>query len=167
MASFEDIEGEIKNVMDFIEKLDEDMTEEQQAQIDEYLSNLAQAESTKVDNFGFVIRALTDSANNKRELANEILAKARANESAIERLKQYYLVSMKKHNLTKIKGDVFSISRRSNASVIVDNLSILPQAYYETKTQIVPDKKAISNAIKAGNEIPGARLEWNDSLQVR
>ena len=167
MPSFNDIEHEIQNVMDAIDAASGDLDENEKLAYEEYLDELAQAEADKVDNFGFVLKALTDRAKNRRELANQILAKARADESAIERLKAYYLASMREHGLSKVKGEVFSISRRSCASVAIDNIAAIPAQYKATEIIENPDKRRIADAIKAGNEIPGARLEWNDSLQVR
>ena len=167
MPSFSDIEHEIQNVMDAIDAASGDLDEASQIAYEEYIGELAQAESDKVDNFGFVIKALTDRAKNRRELANQILAKARADESAIERLKTYYLASMREHGLQKVKGEIFSLSRRACASVAIDNIAAIPAAYKATEVIESPDKRRIADAIKAGEEIPGARLEWNDSLQVR
>ena len=167
MPSFSDIEHEIQNVMDAIDAASGDLDENEKLAYEEYLDELAQAESDKVDNFGFVLKALTDRAKNRRELAAQISAKARADEAAIERLKAYYLASMREHGLTKVKGEVFSLSRRSCASVAIDNMAAIPAEYKATEVIESPDKRRIADALKAGEEIPGAHLEWNDSLQVR
>lgn len=44
-------------------------------------------------------------------------------------------------------------------AVVVDDASLLPTEYTTTKVDIVPDKKAIKEAIKEGKTVPGAHLE--------
>lgn len=168
MATFEDIQQEIRNVMDYIDTLsDEETTDEQRQSIDAYLAELGTAEADKVDGFGFIIRALNDSAANARDLAAHFIAKAKSREAAADRLKNYYLQSMQRHGLNKVKGDAFSISRSSRCSVRIDNLNDIPSEYVTTETVITPNKRLISDAIKAGNNIPGARLENREFISIR
>ena len=167
MPTFADIENEIKNVMEYIDELAYfDLSEERQEEINDYLYELGKAEAEKVDGFGFVIKALTDKAANYRDLAAQISAKARATEYAIERLKENYLTSMKVHDLKRIKGEVFSISR-STCSRVEADLDFLPEEFVKTTVTKAADKNALAGVLKSGMSVPGARLVQSEFISLR
>ena len=49
--------------------------------------------------------------------------------------------------------------RNYNASVVVDDASVIPDRYMVTKTTVTPNKTAIRKALKAGEEVPGVHVE--------
>ena len=50
---------------------------------------------------------------------------------------------------------------------MIDNESELPAEYIVTKITTVPDKTKIKNAIKAGQEVAGARLVEKRKIQIK
>ena len=54
--------------------------------------------------------------------------------------------------------------KKNPPSVIIDDLTQIPTQYQRQKIQVDIDKVAIKNAIKAGEEVPGAHLEQGTSL---
>lgn len=86
-------------------------------------------------------------------------------------LRAYILANMQRMNIERIDCPLFSMSIRKNppAVEVFDQLSI-PAEYMsipEPKPPVAsPDKKAIAAAIKAGKEIPGARLVQGSRLNI-
>lgn len=80
--------------------------------------------------------------------------------------------SLKTYLTDALQGQKFSTSkcfvtfRTSKAVEIVDE-SALPELFLRVKTEKVPDKKAIGDALKKGAEISGARLVENTSINIK
>lgn len=67
----------------------------------------------------------------------------------------------------KHKGQ-YTIYRRSSESVKLDvGDECLPECYRQMRVEYKADKTAIKAALKAGEPVPGARLEKKDSWSVR
>ena len=69
----------------------------------------------------------------------------------------------------KIEEPDIRVSARKSESVLLDNESLLDKKFVrvEVITKQSPDKKAIKEAIKSGEEVKGARLCTNYSLQIK
>lgn len=86
-------------------------------------------------------------------------------------LRAYLLENMQRMEIERIDCPLFSITIRKNppAVDIFDPLSI-PAQYMVTPTPkppvAAPDRKAIAAAIKAGTEIPGAKLVQGVRLNI-
>lgn len=86
-------------------------------------------------------------------------------------LRVYLLDNMQRAGIEKIECPLFSISIRKNppSVEILDQLS-LPEKYMvtpEPKPPVAaPDKKAIAAALKAGEEVTGARLVQGVRLNI-
>ena len=85
-------------------------------------------------------------------------------ESKAESLKRYLDTALKgqKFNTTKV-----AISYRKSTSVDVLDVSKLPQEYQVVKTEVVADKKAIGDALKAGGSVAGATLVEKNNLSIK
>lgn len=78
--------------------------------------------------------------------------------------KDYLRTNMEATGITKISCPLFSITlAKGRESVVVDNENAIPDELMRVKTEIAPDKAAIAAKIKAGEEVPGARLERGQS----
>ncbi|MBB1069139.1 siphovirus Gp157 family protein [Limosilactobacillus sp. RRLNB_1_1] len=58
-------------------------------------------------------------------------------------------------------------ARNFKASTIIDSDKKLPSKFKITETTIKPDKKAIYDALKAGEKVPGAHLKDNRSTVIK
>lgn len=86
-------------------------------------------------------------------------------------LRGYLLDNMQRMQIERIDCPMFSISIRKNPpSVEIFDQLILPVQFMvtpEPKPQVAtPDKKAIAAAIKAGQDVPGAKLVQGVRLNV-
>jgi hypothetical protein len=87
-------------------------------------------------------------------------------ERAIDRLKSVAGHIMEKENVSRLegmKGHMFS--QRKSQAVHIEDPSKLPGRY--TIVEVKPDKAAIKQALKDGEEIEGASLVTNISVQVK
>lgn len=79
-------------------------------------------------------------------------------------LREYLRTNMEATGISKISCPLFSITLAAGReSVVVDDESALPDDLMRVKTDISPDKTAIAAKLKAGEEVPGARLERGQS----
>lgn len=77
---------------------------------------------------------------------------------------EYLRENMEAADITKISCPLFTITLcKGRESVIVDDESALDDDLVATKVTLTPDKKAIAERIKAGQEVRGAHLERGKS----
>lgn len=69
-------------------------------------------------------------------------------------------------NGEKFQTAKVAVSWRKSTAAEVDE-SLCPEEYITTKVTIAPDKKAITAALKAGQEIPGCKLVERVNMSVR
>lgn len=78
--------------------------------------------------------------------------------------KDYLRRNMEATGITNISCPLFSITlAKGRESVVVDDENSIPDDLMRVKTEIAPDKTAIAAKLKAGEEVPGARLERGQS----
>ena len=75
-------------------------------------------------------------------------------------IKDYLRTNMEATGITKISCPLFTVSCVQGREIaVIDNADEIPDEYVTVKTDIYPDKNAITKALKEGIEIPGARLD--------
>lgn len=101
-----------------------------------------------------------------KERSDELKKRKDRYERRIEALKALVFRVMRAANLAKRELPEATISIAKGVdSVVVDDPNALPQGYVRTKTE--PDKAAIKASLKAGEDIPGARLVTGEpSLRI-
>lgn len=67
----------------------------------------------------------------------------------------------------KINGLTAAISFRKSEQTIIDSAEMLPSEFVKEKITYAPDKTAIKNAIKAGQDVPGAHIETLNNIQIK
>lgn len=92
-----------------------------------------------------------------RQAEHKITLRRKAIENKSRSLKEYLLRNMLATGITKIECPEFSVTLRKPTQ-IVDVFSDLDQKYLNEKTTVTPDKRLIAADLKAGIEVPGARL---------
>lgn len=98
--------------------------------------------------------------------AEEARLKARrqAKENALERIKTYLAENLKPGE--KIESPFARISWRKSSVVVIDDQAELPQEFIKTEIVYSPKKAEIKDAIKAGQPVPGARVESRENIQI-
>lgn len=114
----------------------------------------------------FIKNCESEAAAIKAEIT-ALQARAKRKQAAADRLREYVLYSMESlHDKTfetpKAYARVGYYQR-----VDIEDASALPVEYVREKITTAPDKTAIKKAIKAGEEVKGARLVSYPSLTVK
>lgn len=144
----------------------EDPTNEQ---LQEMLNGLEGKIEEKIENTIKVVRSLEAQAKAIKDEEERLKARRTSIENSATRLKENVETIMKRMELEKVKGQLFTISLQSNPPkvVVLDEFHI-PQKYFVTP-QPVPQlqKKEIIEAWKNGVDIPGVQVVQEKSLRVR
>lgn len=101
-----------------------------------------------------------------KEEEKRLAGKRKSMESRRDGLKAYLFDNMKVIGKSKISDGVFDIKIRKNPpSVDIYDESLIDDKYKIYTPRIM--KTDIKEALKAGEEVPGARLESKESLSIR
>lgn len=131
------------------------------------LEGLAGELEVKATNIAMMIRNVEAEAEAIREAERGMERRRKTKEALTERLRAYLKENMERAGIPPIECPYFRISIRDNPpSVVIDAESQIP-AEYMRQPPAVPDKKAIAAAIKEGHDIPGARVERGNRLEIR
>lgn len=96
------------------------------------------------------------------------IARLNARKAAIvkrqDSMRDYLRENMESAGISKISCPLFSITCAKGREVaVIDSEEYIPDEYMRVKTEIAPDKNKIASALKAGVDVPGARLERSKS----
>lgn len=84
-------------------------------------------------------------------------------------LRNYLKVNMQQSGISKISCPLFSITlAKGRDTVFIDDEALIPDDYVSVEVVTKPSKAEIMKALKAGEEVPGARLAKSDeSLRIK
>ena len=119
----------------------------------------------KVENIACFVKDLKAEAAAIREEEKSLAARRRAAENKADRLSQYLEFSL--HG-EKFKSARCSVSDRKSSKVEVDEnrLNEVPERFLLYKDPEV-DKKAVTEALKAGQDVPGCTLAETVSMIIK
>lgn len=119
----------------------------------------------KVENIGLYIKNLEADAAAIKAEAKNLTARAKAAENKAEHLRNYLQFCL---NGQKFSSPRLSVSFRHSKKVEVDpeRLYDIPDDFLRYK-EPEPDKKAIGEALKAGEDIPGCALVDSVSMIIK
>lgn len=134
------------------------------------LEGMSGALEAKATNVAMFVRNLEATAAAIKSAEGDMAARRKAIESRAANLSRYLLASMQHAGLQKIESPHFALTVRSNpASVDVFDTEQIPEAFmrFPAPPPATPDKVAIKDALKAGQDVPGARLTQGVRLDIR
>ena len=114
---------------------------------------------------GYVIKSFDDEIELYDKEIKRLTERKKALQNAQDRVKTSLKNAMEEFNIVEIKGQTLKISFRKSESVEIDNVDLLDERFKRVKVE--PDKTAIKQAIKQGEQVEGARLVENNNLQIR
>jgi hypothetical protein len=127
----------------------------------------------KATNVALYIRNLESVATAIDEAATTMRLRGERLRKRAQSLNDYLLLNMQMSGITKIESPFFTLAVRNNPpTVVIDNEADIPDSYKRTPPPApppvaVPDKKAIAEAIKAGEAVPGAHAETRQRLEIK
>jgi hypothetical protein len=124
----------------------------------------------KAKNTAMVVRNMQALAASIKEAEAAMAARRKAYEARAERVTKYLLDCMQHAGIQKIEGLHFALSVKQNPPAVVINEPGLIPAEFMRQPELppaAPDKKAISEALRAGREVPGAHLTRGVRLEIK
>ena len=110
------------------------------------------------------LRSMAAAAKDEKE---RLASLQKFYENAEKRLSGALLNAMELFGKPKVETPTMRLSTRRTAATVIDDLDMVPKQYTTTKVEVVADKKAIKEAIMGGEDVPGARVVENVSLQIK
>jgi hypothetical protein len=127
----------------------------------------------KATNVALFIRNLESVADAIDEAAATMRARGTRLRARAQSLQDYLLFNMQAAGITKVESPYFTLQVKKNPpTVVIDSENMIPARFMRTPEPApppkpAPDKKAIADAIKAGEEVPGAHTEQRERLEVK
>lgn len=136
--------------------------------VSDTLEGLSGELEVKAQNVAHMVRAFEADAAAMKEWAKSATERAKAVENRAEALRDYLARCMETTGIEKIEGPGVKIGFRKSSAVVIDGIALIPAAFMRTPEPPppAPDKKAIAEAIKAGEAVPGAHIEHRKNLQI-
>lgn len=132
------------------------------------LDSINDALEDKADNIAAWIDDLTNAAKRKKAKADEWKNSAKEDLKKANSLKQYLIQELTHAGKKKMETDRFLLSTRNNApSTIIEDETLIPDVFKTTKVTETVDKTAIKEAIKLGEDVPGAHLQSSQSITIK
>lgn len=119
----------------------------------------------KAINYGYVIRSFEYENDIIDAEIKRLKALKEQKEKAIQKLKDAVSDAMNLYGIEKVESPALNLSFRKSESVeISENLD---KRFMIQKVTLQPDKVAIKEAIKKGEQVDGAVLVINQNLQIK
>lgn len=163
-ATLQDLTGRTKELAEVLHDAFTEsegvVTPELSAKLEEFEA-LEDAFGDKVDAIAAVIRENEEMGKSRKANAARILGLAKQNESTVARLKDYLLFNMEQLGKTKVETEqgVAMVVNNSVAPVIYEenfDADGLPERFLKVSVSV--DAKAVSEALRGGENLPFARL---------
>ena len=123
----------------------------------EALVNIRGELQEKVDNICYVIRALGEEEESLRAEAARLTEKAVARGNKAIRLKEYLMSNLNAAGVTKVRAPHFTASVvQGRETAAIESEEQIPREYWKIETTL--RKRDLIDALKRGEEIPGAQL---------
>ena len=168
MNSLYDISNELREVYNKLangEGIDMETGELDQETINALETSQANLQEKGLD-IGYVIKSFDDQIDIYDREIKRLTERKQALKNAQDRVKSNLKNAMIEFNIEKIEGKTLTIKFRKSESIEVDDINALDEKFKRVKTIVEPDKTAIKQAIKQGEQVGGARLVENKNLQI-
>ena len=133
------------------------------------LESISGSIEAKAQSYGFVIRSLNADADAIDIWITQAKEQAAAKRTRAEKIKQYLAHTLQDCGIKRVEGPGITLSFRAAHAVVIDDSTLIPAAYMRTPEPPppAPDKRAIADAIKLGEAVPGAHMETRQALQIK
>ena len=142
-------------------------TEELTAELEEALIINQDQLQAKAVNYAKVIANYQAESDAIDQEIKRLKSMKESRDKKVEWLKESVKKAMLVSGIEKVESPLFKLSVRRSEAVEVDVVEALPSAFQNVKNVVTADKVAIKEAIKRGENVFGARLVENFSLQIK
>lgn len=162
--SLYDISAQLNAIIDAIDDNEGVITPE----LDEALAITQEQFAAKAVDYGHAILELEGEAVRAKEAKKHIEGRIKFFENTAKRLRATLLCAMQAFDQTKMETPTMRLSLLTTKAVADDyDINAIPDRFKTTKIEVVPNKADIKKAILAGEDVPGAHLQDNVSLQIK
>lgn len=126
--------------------------------------------TVKAQNTAYAIKNLEATAEAIKAAEKEMADRRKAIEKRASNLREYVKTCMEIAQMSKIECPHFALTIKKNPSgVEIFEQSLVPVKFLRTPEPPPPsiDKNAVAEAIKAGEDVPGAMLTQGTRLDIR
>jgi hypothetical protein len=122
----------------------------------------------KAINYGYAIKSIESDIMSIDLEIDRLKSLKTSRVNAIDRMKATVLEAMNIYGIEKVSSPTLNLSIRNNPeSVTLVNEYQVPEIFRKEKVTVSIDKVAIKNALKNGEEVPGATLTRSQSLSIK
>lgn len=129
----------------------------------EKLDGLQIEREKKIENIVFAIENTENDILGLKEQEEIFKARRKVAEKKLENLKGYLSYALQGQKFETVRAKV---TFRKSEAVIVENEELIPSDYWETMETERLDLTAVKKALKAGEDVDGARLEERLNPQI-
>ncbi len=142
-----------------------DCIDEETGEILDYekLDGLQIERDKKIENIVFAIENTENDILGLKEQEEIFKARRKVAEKKLENLKGYLSYALQGQKFETVRAKV---TFRKSEAVIVENEELIPSDYWETMETERLDLTAVKKALKAGEDVDGARLEERLNPQI-
>lgn len=133
----------------------------------EELEAVADEFDIKAENISLFIKNEEAFALSIREEEKALADRRKQHENKANNLKNYLANQMLDIGKTKLETPKTKVSFRKSEQTIIEAEDLIPKEYIKEKITRTPDKTAIKNAIKSGQEVDGAYIETKQNIQIK
>lgn len=147
----------------------EDLDLDEQTMMDT-LEGLSGELEVKATNVAMFCRNLEASADAIKQAEAQMAARRKAIENRAARIRDYLKANMERTGITEIASPHLKLAIRKNPPAVhVEALELVPMEFFKPALPPPPslDKKAVGDALKAGKDVPGCRLEQGTRLDIK
>ena len=157
------ITAELNGILAQLEELGGEITPE----IEQALAINEEQFVAKAEDYGHAILNLKGMAAAAKAEKERLAGLQKFYENTQKRLADALSTAMQVFGHDKVENATMRLSLRHTTATEVDDLDAIPSEFKTTKVEVVADKTAIKKAIQQGEDVPGAHLVENVSLQIK
>ena len=114
-----------------------------------------------------VAQEMEENAKALNEEIARLTVRKKAFQERAQAIKERVALSMSNADEKRVENSTARITLTRSKSVDIVDETELPLQFLRTKTTVEADKKAIGEKLKAGEEVPGARLIENLNVRLK
>ena len=114
-----------------------------------------------------VAQEMEENAKALNEEIARLTVRKKAFQDRAQAIKERVAQSMSNADEKRVENSTARITLTRSKSVDIVDETELPLQFLRTKTTVEADKKAIGEKLKAGEEVPGARLVENLNVRLK
>lgn len=156
-----ELTSDYNKIWDMVLDEDADLTA-----IEDTLQSIEAAIEIKAHNTAALVKQLDATADIIDAEIKRLQARKKAIENRSQSIKKYLALQLEVAGIDKVKTPAFTVQFQKNPPAVqIKDPSLVPPEYQIIKYDI--DKKAISEDLKAGKQVPGCELTQGMSLRIR